>query len=218
MRSVFERTEIAFDGAFGGADNPLRHLGALGLYFLWILVVSGLYLYTVLDTSIDGVSNSIGWLTREQWYLGGVMRSLHRYASDAFVLVMFLHLLREWAYGRYHGFRLYSWVTGVPLIWLVFISGIGGYWIVWDRLAQFSAVATTDCITAGAPAVFGAAGAAFSVNWTRALISGFKSLSLSRIVTFTCTVALVRSAVGITCRTRPLYLRSGNASAETSAG
>ena len=94
MRSVFERTEIAFDGAFGGADNPLRHLGALGLFFLWILVVSGLYLYTVLDTSIDGVYNSIGWLTREQWYLGGVMRSLHRYASDAFVLVMFLHLLR----------------------------------------------------------------------------------------------------------------------------
>ena len=146
MRSVFERTEIAFDGAFGGADNPLRHLGALGLYFLWILVVSGLYLYTVLDTSIDGVYNSIGWLTREQWYLGGVMRSLHRYASDAFVLVMFLHLLREWAYGRYHGFRLYSWVTGVPLIWLVFISGIGGYWIVWDRLAQFSAVATTELL------------------------------------------------------------------------
>jgi len=146
MRSVFERTEIAFDGAFGGADNPLRHLGALGLFFLWILVVSGLYLYTVLDTSIDGVYNSIDWLTREQWYLGGVMRSLHRYASDAFVLVMFLHLLREWAYGRYHGFRLYSWVTGVPLIWLVYISGIGGYWIVWDRLAQFSAVATTELL------------------------------------------------------------------------
>jgi ferredoxin/coenzyme F420-reducing hydrogenase delta subunit len=57
---------------------------------------------------------------------------------------MFLHLLREWAYGRYHGFRLYSWVTGVPLIWLVYISGIGGYWIVWDRLAQFSAIATTE--------------------------------------------------------------------------
>jgi quinol-cytochrome oxidoreductase complex cytochrome b subunit len=76
--------------------------------------------------------------------LGGVLRSLHRYASDAFVIVMFLHLLREWAYGRYHGFRLYSWVTGVPLIWLVYISGIGGYWIVWDRLAQFSAIATTE--------------------------------------------------------------------------
>jgi coenzyme F420-reducing hydrogenase delta subunit len=146
LRTAFERSEDFLDAFFGGADNPLRHLGALGLYFLWILVASGLYLYTVLDTSIEGVYSSIGWLSREQWYLGGVLRSLHRYASDAFVLVMMLHLVREWAYGRYRGFRLYSWVTGVPLIWLAYISGIGGYWIVWDRLAQFSAIATTELL------------------------------------------------------------------------
>ena len=146
VQSAFESVEILFDRFFDGADNPLRHLGALGLYFLWILVASGLYLYTVLDTGVEAVYSSIGWLTREQWYLGGVLRSLHRYASDAFVLVMVLHLVREWAYGRYHGFRFYSWVTGVPLVWLVFISGIGGYWIVWDRVAQFSAVATTELL------------------------------------------------------------------------
>jgi coenzyme F420-reducing hydrogenase delta subunit/quinol-cytochrome oxidoreductase complex cytochrome b subunit/Pyruvate/2-oxoacid:ferredoxin oxidoreductase delta subunit len=145
-QTLFERTENFFDAAFGGADNPLRHLGALGLFCLWILVATGLYLYTVLDTSIEGVYSSIDWLSREQWYFGGVLRSLHRYASDAFVIVMFLHLLREWAYGRYHGFRFYSWITGVPLIWLVYISGIGGYWITWDRLAQFSAIATTELL------------------------------------------------------------------------
>lgn len=145
-QTVFERAEMALDAVFGGADNPLRHLGALGLFFLWILVASGLYLYIVLDTSIEGVYSSIGWLSKEQWYFGGVLRSLHRYASDAFVIVMFLHLLREWAYGRYHGFRFYSWITGVPLIWLVYISGIGGYWIVWDRVAQFSALATTELL------------------------------------------------------------------------
>ena len=145
-QTIFERSENFFDASFGGADNPLRHLGALGLFCLWILVATGLYLYTVLDTSIEGVYSSIDWLTREQWYLGGMLRSLHRYASDAFVLIMMLHLLREWAYGRYHGFRFYSWITGVPLIWLAYISGIGGYWITWDRLAQFSAIATTELL------------------------------------------------------------------------
>jgi coenzyme F420-reducing hydrogenase delta subunit/ferredoxin len=145
-QNLFERIENFLDVSFGGADNPLRHLGALGLYFLWILVATGLYLYAVLDTSIAGVYSSIGYLSQEQWYLGGILRSLHRYASDAFVLVMMLHLVREWAYGRYHGFRLYSWVTGVPLIWFAYISGIGGYWIVWDRLAQFSAIATTELL------------------------------------------------------------------------
>ncbi|MBI4757030.1 MAG: hydrogenase iron-sulfur subunit [Betaproteobacteria bacterium] len=145
-QSIFRRIEEAFDAPFGGTDNPMRHLGALGFYFLWIVTVSGLYLYTVLDTSIEGVHTSIGWLTEDQWYLGGILRSLHRYASDAFILMTMLHLIREWAYGRYHGFRLYSWVTGVPLLWLMFFSGIGGYWIVWDRLAQFSAIASTELL------------------------------------------------------------------------
>ncbi|MCP5248013.1 MAG: hydrogenase iron-sulfur subunit [Candidatus Accumulibacter sp.] len=145
-KSVFLRVEEAFDAPFGGRDNPLRHLGAIGLYLLWIVVGSGLYLYTVLDTGIDAVYSSIGYLSQEQWYLGGVLRSLHRYASDGFMLVMMLHLLREWSYGRYFGFRLYSWMTGIPLIWLAYVAGIGGYWIVWDELAQLSATATTELL------------------------------------------------------------------------
>ena len=142
---LFQRIEEAFDVPFGGANNPLRHLGAMGLYLLWIVVGTGLYLYTVLDISITGVYDSIGYQSLELWYFGGILRSLHRYASDAFVLVMVLHLIREWAYGRYFGFRFYSWITGVPLIWLVYASGIGG-WIVWDQVAQFSATATTELL------------------------------------------------------------------------
>lgn len=145
-QTLFQRAEELFDVYFGGNNNPLRHLGAMGLYFLWIIVGTGLYLYTVLDTSIDGVYNSIGYLSSDQWYLGGILRSLHRYASDAFILVMVLHLLREWAFGRYYGFRFYSWITGVPILWLSYVSGISGYWIVWDQLAQFSATASTELL------------------------------------------------------------------------
>ena len=144
VQTAFRRAENGFDTAFGPTDNPLRHLGALGFFFLWVLVASGLYLYIVVDTSVVGVYRSIGDLTRDQWYFGGILRSLHRYATDAFIIVMMLHLVREWAYDRYSGFRLYSWATGIPLIWLAYMSGIGGYWIVWDRLAQFSAVATME--------------------------------------------------------------------------
>lgn len=145
-QTLFQRVEETFDVPFGGDSNPLRHLGAVGLYLLWIVVGTGLYLYTVLDISIDGVYASINHQSNELWYFGGILRSLHRYASDAFALVMMLHLLREWAYGRYYGFRFYSWITGIPLIWLVYASGIGGYWIVWDQLAQFSATATTELL------------------------------------------------------------------------
>ncbi|MGH6719668.1 MAG: hypothetical protein ACREER_10150, partial [Alphaproteobacteria bacterium] len=62
--------------------NPLAQLGALGFFLFWIVVVSGVYLYVFFDTSVAGAFRSVEALTREQWYAGGVMRSLHRYASD----------------------------------------------------------------------------------------------------------------------------------------
>jgi coenzyme F420-reducing hydrogenase delta subunit/quinol-cytochrome oxidoreductase complex cytochrome b subunit/Pyruvate/2-oxoacid:ferredoxin oxidoreductase delta subunit len=136
--------EKAFDSAFGPAANPLHHLGGLAFLFLWIVTASGIYLYIFFETSPEGAFRSVEDLTRAQWFAGGVMRSLHRYASDALVLAMALHLLREFVLDRHRGFRWFSWVTGVPLIWLVFFSGINGYWLVWDRLAQYVAIATTE--------------------------------------------------------------------------
>jgi coenzyme F420-reducing hydrogenase delta subunit/ferredoxin len=141
---AYRRLEHRFDAAFGSALNPLRHLGAIGFLLFWLLAISGIYLYAVLDTSVDGAYQSIDRLSREQWYLGGVLRSLHRYGADGFVLVMLAHLVREWLFGRYHGFRRFSWLTGVPLVLFVCVSAVGGFWLNWDQLGQFSAVATAE--------------------------------------------------------------------------
>ena len=51
-----------------------------------------------------------------------------------------------------------------------------------------------------------------------ALISGRRRSPGSRIFTFTFTVALARSAVGMICRTTPRHFCPGNASTVTSAG
>ncbi len=144
----YRRMEHGFDAVFGAALNPWRHLGAIGFLFFWVVALTGLYLYAVLDTSVEGAYRSINWLTREQWYLGGVLRSLHRYAADAFVVVTLLHLLREFLLGRYTGFRRFSWLTGVPLLWFIYVSGVVGIWLRWDQLAQFSAAATAEWLDA----------------------------------------------------------------------
>jgi ferredoxin/coenzyme F420-reducing hydrogenase delta subunit len=46
------------------------------------------------------------------------------------------------------GARWFTWVTGVPLLWFLFAAGISGYWVVWDRLSQYIAVATTEWLDA----------------------------------------------------------------------
>ncbi len=140
---ALQRVEQGFDRLFGASLNPWRQLGALSFLFFWVVAGTGLVLFIFFDTSLTGAHRSVEALTR-QWYWGGLMRSLHRYASDAMVLTMVLHLLREFLYGRYRGVRWFSWITGVPLLWLVFASGINGYWLVWDQLAHFIAVGTAE--------------------------------------------------------------------------
>jgi ferredoxin len=121
--------------------SALKHLGALGFALFWILAASGVYLYIRFDTSVTHAYASIGEM---EWWFGGVLRSLHRYAADAFVVVTLAHLVKELWRGRFRGFRAFSWISGVPLLWLVYASGIVGYWLVWDARAQFSLIATLE--------------------------------------------------------------------------
>ncbi len=144
LQNVLLRLENVFNTPFGQALNPWYHLGAITFFLFWVVVVSGVYLYIFYRTGVLESYQTVEELTHEQWYAGGVMRSLHRYASDGIVVTMLLHMLRNFIGGRFHGFRWFSWVSGVLLIWLVYTSGINGYWMVWDKLAQFVAVATAE--------------------------------------------------------------------------
>lgn len=144
LRRIFQWVERVFDRVFGTAWNPFHCLGALGYFYFWVVAASGIYIYIFFDTGVIRAYDSVEYITNEQWYLAGVMRSLHRYASDALVAVMVIHMVREFAFDRFRGTRWYSWVTGIPMLWLVFATGITGYWMVWDRLAQYVATATTE--------------------------------------------------------------------------
>jgi coenzyme F420-reducing hydrogenase delta subunit/NAD-dependent dihydropyrimidine dehydrogenase PreA subunit len=130
---------------FGSANNPLYHLGTLSFFFFYILLITGIYVYIFFETGVTTSYTSVEELT-QQWYLGGVMRSLHRYASDAMLATMFLHLSRGFFSNRYRGARWFSWSTGVPMLVMVFILGLTGYWLVWDQLGQFVAVRTMEMI------------------------------------------------------------------------
>jgi len=141
---LFLRVEALFNLAFGERLNPLYYLGPIAYYLMWVVVASGLYLYAFFKTGVQEAHASVQYLTVQQWYLGGLMRSLHRYGSDGVALTMLLHMARHWSFDRYRGFRWFSWVSGVALIWLVYAAGINGYMLPWDRLSQFVVVATAE--------------------------------------------------------------------------
>ena len=144
LQRLFLKAEALFNALFGERLNPLYHLGAISYWLFWVVLASGLYLYAFFDTSVTDAYRSVEQLTHGQRWVGGVMRSLHRYASDGMVLTMGLHLARHFAFDRHRGFRWFSWVSGVVLLWLVYASGVNGYMLPWDRLAQFTVVATAE--------------------------------------------------------------------------
>ncbi len=147
-QSIFFRIESALNSVFGPTLNPFYYLGAITYWMFWIIVVSGFYIYAFYKTGLELSYPSVEYLTHEQWYLGGIMRSLHRYASDGMMLAAVLHMLRNFVFDRYRNFRWFSWYTGVAALWLIYVAGINGYWLVWDKLAQFVAVASSEWLDA----------------------------------------------------------------------
>lgn len=141
---AYQSVEAVYNRAFGNEWNPFYHLGAMTVFFFWIVLVSGIYVFIFFETSVYGAWQSMEYITHDQWYLAGVMRSLHRYASDGAIITIGLHIVREFSKDRYRGKRWFSWFTGVPLLWMVFPLGITGYWMVWDELAQYVAVISSE--------------------------------------------------------------------------
>lgn len=145
------------------ALNPFYYLGAICVFFLWVILVSGVYLFLFYSITAKGAYLSVQNLTINQWYLGGVMRSLHRYASDGLVVFMLLHALRCFTLDRYKHWRWLAWVSGIVIAWVVLIGGIFGYWMVWDEKARL--IATLSATLLENVPIFGLP---LSLNFARA--------------------------------------------------
>ncbi|MBL8518786.1 MAG: cytochrome b N-terminal domain-containing protein [Betaproteobacteria bacterium] len=160
---AFLLAEAWCNRVFGEGVNPLYHLGTISYLLFWIVTISGIYLYAFFETSATHAYASVEAITHTQWFAGGLLRSAHRYASDALVVTMLLHLLRHFVFGRHRGYRWLSWITGLVLLGLTVVAGINGFMLPWDQLAQFVVTATTEMLNFF-PAIGGALTRNFVAN------------------------------------------------------
>jgi quinol-cytochrome oxidoreductase complex cytochrome b subunit len=126
---------------FSSKYNPFYYHGALPQFYLWVLFLSGLLLFAYYIPTIDNAYastqlinaySSVDYITNTIPF-GVVIRGIHRYAGDAMVITILLHMARVWFTDRYRQYRIVQWLSGVVLLLLVLVIGQTGYYLVWDQ-------------------------------------------------------------------------------------
>jgi quinol-cytochrome oxidoreductase complex cytochrome b subunit len=109
-------------------------LGGLAFTCLLVLLGTGLLLLFYYTPSPERAHASIQFLETRVWG-GAYLRSLHRLASHALLVLVALHGLRVALTGAFLRPRRYNWVVGCLLLFLAVGAAYTGYLLPLDQLA-----------------------------------------------------------------------------------
>lgn len=136
---ALEKGWISIEGVinrFAKSDfNPLQHLGTLTIFMLVVLIATGAYLTLFYRPGAEVAYDTVAKIS-STWY-GSLIRSVHRYASDAMIILIILHLFRMFTGDRFWGPRWLAWTSGWIMLAMVWLTGTFGYWMIWDERAQW---------------------------------------------------------------------------------
>ncbi len=129
----FSWADQVFNQIFRPEFNPIYKSGTIAVVLMSLVTVTGLVL--VFFYRLGEPWESVREMQDQVWF-GRWLRSVHRFASDATVAAVVLHMFRMFAQGKSWGPRAFSWITGVFLLLFLFISAWTGFVMVWDTQAQ----------------------------------------------------------------------------------
>ena len=138
--------EVLLDRLVSAPLNPLYHTGTIAMFSLAVALVTGIYLFLFYRVGTEAAHRSIEDIMAQPLGIGALMRSLHRYSSDAALLAAALHGLKMFLNDRFWGARWIGWVSGLSLASLVWVTGATGYWLVWDTQAQVLSVTSAKLL------------------------------------------------------------------------
>lgn len=129
--------ERLFDALYGSRWNPLHQTGNVAVLAFLVCLATGVFLflfYEIADPhgSVAAIEGRI--------FLGGWVRSIHRYAADLALVAVLVHLVRKFVQGQTWGPRALAWLSGVALLGVVLACGWTGLVLVWDTQGQRIAV------------------------------------------------------------------------------
>ena len=136
-----------------GGDSYWYGFGATLLFVFVIQVVTGIWQLFYYVPTTNHAYQSVSYL-RYQVPFGWLIHGLHYWGSNAFIVIIFIHLLRVFIWGAYKTPRQLTWLVGVFLLLLVMALSFTGALLPWDELGYWAAEVGTSI--AGTVPIIGA--------------------------------------------------------------
>jgi len=120
-------------------------LGGMAALLIMLQALTGILLRFVYQPFPGKAYDSIVYLKSEIFF-GDLVRNIHHWSGTFLVLIVFLHLLRVYFTGAYHGKRQFNWVLGIFLLLFVVFSNFTGYLLPWDQLSYWAVTVSTSML------------------------------------------------------------------------
>ncbi|HRP68166.1 MAG TPA: cytochrome b N-terminal domain-containing protein, partial [Turneriella sp.] len=143
--SFFHRADSAFNHLFTEKGNFLYYLGALPIVLLFVLLITGLFLFIYYNMSVHQSYDSVKYMT-ESALFGRFIRNLHRYAADAMMFFVLLHLARMLFEEKFQNHRTLAWVSGLIILFFMLMQGITGYILPLDANSRYVMEKTSELL------------------------------------------------------------------------
>lgn len=113
-------------------------MGGITFLLFLVLTVTGVLLMFYYRPTVEHAYGDV----QDIMYVvpfGRVVRNLHRWAADAMIITVFLHMFRVFLKGAYKPPREFNWVIGVLLLVTTLLLYYTGYVLPWDELGYWAA-------------------------------------------------------------------------------
>jgi quinol-cytochrome oxidoreductase complex cytochrome b subunit len=128
-----------------GWINYFYCFGGITFTLFIVQVLTGLLLSTHYNPSETEAYASIQNLDQTV-PLGGLLRSVHKWAANLMVVMVLLHMIRVFITGSYKNPRELTWVAGTMLFLMTLAFGFTGYLLPWDQKAYWATVVGTNML------------------------------------------------------------------------
>lgn len=113
------------------------YFGGMAMFLFILQVVTGMLLMVYYQPGVETSYESVKFIMEKIPY-GQLIRSIHSWAANLMVGVIFIHMFTAYFLKAYRRPRELTWLTGFGLFMITLGLGFSGYLLTWDELAFFA--------------------------------------------------------------------------------